>query len=309
MKSNTAISPSRPHVAKITKRLGAKLADIYATPKIYPKLDLSSQNTCNYQKYAQGVHLGKRLFGARFDGLEKLSHLPLIERHSEKLIKQFYQSLSHLAWRWATHGLQKDPRFATLDRLDHAQKTAFATDIANTNRTLASLSGVCGFLGLKGVVLDTAWLLLVSLRTAHQVAMIYDVPLSGEQGAEMAYAVLLASDLDALTQKQVMLTALALGQDVLKHAQDSSLTVEISKIINTNPLIGEHAKTFGEFLTSWHLDERLPNLSKSRLLRVALPVLSSAVAVHYNNQLIDDVIGMAMANFGEKPPQQLTAPA
>ena len=44
------------------------------------------------------------------------------------------------------------------------------------------MGGVTGLAGLPGMLADTIWLLLVSLRTVYQLATVYDKPLTGKQG-------------------------------------------------------------------------------------------------------------------------------
>lgn len=79
-------------------------------------------------------------------------------------------------------------------------------------------------------MLDTAWLLLVSLKSVYQLAMIYDKPLTGKEGTKIAYGILSACDLDKLQQKQVIMTALALGNSVLVNAQSTGLSDELKKL-------------------------------------------------------------------------------
>ena len=174
------------------------------------------------------------------------------------------------------------------------ERHAFAEDVANQNRALATLGGVAGLAGLKGVLADAAWLLMVSLRTVYQVAAIYDQPLTGKEGAKKAYGVLSGANLEKLQEKQVILTALALGSSMLANAQQTGIKAQLDSLSARYRESQPYAKQFLDLDKFVNLDNLNPNW-----LHKILPISAVAVGAHYNNELIDEVIGTAMATFSD----------
>lgn len=277
-------------------QVGDILANFYAKSKSYQGVDLS-QNDFEADIFRrQTGTLGKSLF-ANVLGGKAVSAYQLASKFDQKdrlsaLSDHLYANIARLAERWAVKSLSKDTRFGELSTLSPADKHALAHDIASQNRLLASMGGVAGFLGLKGVVLDTAWLLLISLKSVYQLSLIYDKPLSDKDGIRLAYGILSSCDLEKLQEKQVIMTALAVGDTLLKNAENTSLTDELKKLAKQYPAsYSQKIDSLGEFVD---LDK-----FNQRWLRRLLPVVSGAVAVHYNNVLLEEVLGVAQATFDD----------
>lgn len=273
---------------------GAFLAQRYAKNDAYEGIDLSQEEVDTEAFRRQSGQIGQQLFGAKGVNAHKLAQKFVSEDKLEGFAQGFYVKLADWANTWAQQGLAKDERFENLPTLSEDEREAFAQDIKNQNRSLATLGGICGFMGLKGVVIDTAWLLMVSLRSVYQLSLIYDKPLTGEQGAKLAYGILSSCNLDKLQEKQVIMTALALGDTVLKNAQTTSLGDELKKV-GEKYQNRSYARQLDELTNHINLDKFNP-----KWLHYVLPIGSTAVSVHYNNELIEEVLGVAQATFFEQ---------
>lgn len=274
--------------------LGAYLGSIYNNKDnkdSYQKADLSQETFEADIFHKQGSKIAEQLFGTKAMGATELAKKVLPEDKFVGISEFVYTKIANWANAWANKELQNDSRFANIHTLSDSEREAFADDIANQNRALATLGGVTGFFGLKGVVLDTAWLLLISLKSVYELAIIYNKPLTGQDGIKLAYGILSACDLDKAQEKQVVMTALALGNTVLVNAQSTSISDELKKI-GTKYQNRSYAKGFDEISKLVNLDRFNPTW-----LHWLLPVTSTAVATHYNNELIGEVLGVARATF------------
>ena len=275
-------------LTKLGKRLRGKDAPIYTA------VDLSQKVALHEHTFYHHVLFDHQLFGTKLTKAQGLSHKLIPKQKTQGAVDYLYLKLAHWAKSWALSALAKDPRFDTVNTLSALDKTQFASDIADQTRALATLGGAWGAWGLKGVVLDTAWLLLVSLRGVYQLAYVYGVPLTGKDGVAIAYQIVGAMDLQKLQQKQLLLIALAVSNVVLKNAQNTSLPYELGHIHHYG-LLGNYAKQFDElsrFVDLDKLDNYLPSW-----LRFVLPALGASLGGVYNKQLIDDVLGVAVATF------------
>lgn len=289
--------PSRPNKITLLGRIGERLGAIYTSKKPCQPLDLTCIDKPSLHQY--NTSFAKELLGKRLGGvygmLQKVLPADTMVRFSEEI----YGKTATLAQQWALFSLQKDARFANLGRLTDQQRADFADDIINKNRTLLSLGGTVGIFGLKGVVLDTAWLLIMSLRTVYELALIYEVDVAGEQGVRIGYGMLAMTDENLIAQKQLLLTSLALGQTVLAHAQTTGLAHELLALSN-NPLTQQYTKYLDEALD--YFDWELADLDKFNpyWLRHLCSLGFAGISIHYNNQLFEDVVGVAKATFGRK---------
>ncbi len=274
-------------------RLGALLQNKNPTNH-YAAVDLSQKVAPHsHAFYRQGLIDGQ-LFGTKLGKVKTLSSKLVPQSKAQEAIDYLYLKLAQWAKSWALSALSQDARYARLATLSASEKAQWIDDIANQNRALATLGGAWGALGLKGVVLDTAWLLLVGLRGVYQLAYAYGVPLTGKDGVAIAYQIVGAMDTQKLQQKQLLLTAIALSSVVFKNAQSTSLPYELGHIHHYG-LLGNYAKQFDELSRLVDLDKLdgyLPDW-----LHFVLPVLGVGVGSVYNKQLIDDVLGVAMATF------------
>lgn len=266
--------------------------------KSYQSVDLDVEATTKHPFYIQGSTLGgsfvKSILGKKVTAVHGLAGRFISDDKLNAVSESIYHKIAELACAWAVKSVPTDPKMLT-----PAQKDELAQSLADQNRALATAGGVTGFFGLKGVVMDTAWLLLVALRTVYQLSVVYDAPLTGKDGIKMAYGVLSGANLDKLQEKQVILTALALAGGVLAHADEGSLKEELVKLSSSNTTI----KDFDELLKFTHLDKLadkygidIDNINTSWLRHLA-SISAVGVGAYYNRELIDEVIGTAMTTF------------
>ena len=182
--------------------------------------------------------------------------------------------------------------------MDDEQRYALATDIANQNRALATLGGLTGLAGLPGLLADTLWLLLVSLRTVYQLAAVYNQPLTGTQGIKMAYELLSNADLSKMQEKQALLAGLGMSKRLLDNAQSQGLHNELKNLGLKNKNVNYYAEQVDNVANQIGFD--LDNIDLTWIRRL-LPVTAVAVNIRYNSQLIDEVIGVAQATFAPEP--------
>lgn len=240
-----------------------------------------------------------RLLGAKGVRLQRMVGHFIPEEKITQLQEMLYERLARWAEAWAKFELAQDERFTRLKKLSDEEKSALIEAICDQNRALAALGGVSGFLGLKGVVVDTAWLLLVSLKSIYQLALVYQVPLTDKAGIRLAYGILGGAKLDKLQEKQVLMTALALGDQVLKNAHQTSI-VEALKNLGDAYQNTSYEKSLDELTKYVNLDRFNP-----KWLHWLLPVGSSAVSSYYNVGLIETVFAVAQATFLANQPKLL----
>lgn len=274
--------------------IGAYFASIYSTKENYEAVDLEQGEFDETLLRQQGQQIGQQLLGSKGVKAKNLASKVVPDDKMNALSQAVYGKLADWANTWAKSDLAKDERFDNIRSLDDNECEAFAEDIANRNRALVTIGGVSGLFGLKGVVADTAWLLMVSLKSIYQLSMVYDKPLTGKEGAKLAYGILSACNLDKLQEKQVIMTALALGDRVLKEAQNTSLSEELKKV-GRKYQDRSYSKSLDELSKFVNLDRFNP-----KWLHYVMPVGSVAVSAHYNNELIEEVIGIAKATFANK---------
>ncbi|MDO4451103.1 MAG: hypothetical protein Q4B79_09135 [Moraxella sp.] len=287
-----------PRVHDLLTKIGTYLES--GQDKHYDGVNLTQTSSMGHVR-VQGLDLGgqflEAMFGKKTHAIRTLADKYLHDETLPAIADGIYQKIAQLAQAWAVSSLPDNPK--SLSVLEREQ---LATTIARQNRALATLGGTLGGLGLKGVVMDTAWLLVVSLRTVYQLSFVYDVPLTGRQGVSMAYDVLLGANLTKTQEKQVLLTALALSNTLLKNARQGNLNDELFKLSSTNVAFND----FKKFLKLLHLDEMLTRhhldigSRKLRWLQAGTSLGAVFVGVHYNRGLIDEVIGTAMATFKPK---------
>lgn len=194
--------------------------------------------------------------------------------------------------------MPSEHRFADVSNLDDEERYALATDIANQNRALATLGGITGLAGLPGLLADTLWLLLVSLRTVYQLAAVYDRPLTGKQGVKMAYELLASADLSKMQEKQALLAGIGVGKGLLDNAQSRGLHSELKNLGLKNQNVNFYAEQVDKVAGQVGVDLDQINLAWIRKL---LPITAVGVGMHYNSHLIDEVIGVAQATFAPEP--------
>lgn len=283
--------------AKLGK-VGAYLSGMYGISqnqnKQYQGVDLHRESFDKDAFHAQSSFFAGQVFGAKAVAAKNVAAKVVPQSKFEAISESLYNKVAEWSNAWAIKDLKNDPRFDLINTMNAQERHAFAEDVANQNRALATLGGVAGLAGLKGVLADAAWLLMVSLRTVYQVAAIYDQPLTGKEGAKKAYGVLSGANLEKLQEKQVILTALALGSSMLANAQQTGIKAQLDSLSARYRESQPYAKQFLDLDKFVNLDNLNPNW-----LHKILPISAVAVGAHYNNELIDEVIGTAMATFSD----------
>lgn len=279
-------------------KVGAYLSGMYGISqnknKHYQGVDLHRESFDKDAFHAQSSFFAGQIFGAKAVAAKNVAAKVVPQSKFEAISESLYNKVAEWSNAWAIKDLKNDPRFDLINTMNTQERHAFAEDVANQNRALATLGGVAGLAGLKGVLADAAWLLMVSLRTVYQVAAIYDQPLTGKEGTKKAYGVLSGANLEKLQEKQVILTALALGSSMLANAQQTGIKAQLDSLSARYRESQPYAKQFLDLDKFVNLDNLNPNW-----LHKILPISAVAVGAHYNNELIDEVIGTAMATFSD----------
>ena len=282
-------------ISGLLTKAGAYLGRNYQD-KNYQGVDLHDSTTTKHPFYIQSSTLGgsfvKSIFGKKVTVAHHLADKFISDDKLNAISQSVYEKIAELARAWALRTLPVDPK-----TLSSTQKDELAQSLANQNRALATAGGVTGFFGLTGVVMDTAWLLLVALRTVYQLSAVYGVPLTKKEG--MAYSVRSGADLDKMQEKQIILTALALAKKTLVYAGENGLKEELIKLSSSNINIDD----FDGLLKFTHLDKLVEkygidiNGLNTHWSHRLVAVSAVGVAAHYNHRLIDEIIGTAMATF------------
>lgn len=279
-------------------KVGAYLSGMYGISqnknKHYQGVDLHRESFDKDAFHAQSSFFAGQIFGAKAVAAKNVAAKVVPQSKFEAIGESLYNKVAEWSNAWAIKDLKNDPRFDLINTMNTQERHAFAEDVANQNRALATLGGVAGLAGLKGMLADAAWLLMVSLRTVYQVAAIYDQPLTGKEGTKKAYGVLSGANLEKLQEKQVILTALALGSSMLANAQQTGIKAQLDSLSARYRESQPYAKQFLDLDKFVNLDNLNPNW-----LHKILPISAVAVGAHYNNELIDEVIGTAMATFSD----------
>lgn len=293
------------HVARDNlERLGSLLDSLNAKSgkaSQFKAVDLSNYETGNASNLLsqQTIKTSQQLLGSRYAKYGKYAKKVVPDSIFQKATDSVFSQVAKLAASWSEIDLPSEHRFEGIQGLDDQQRNALARDIANQNRALATIGGgVSGLAGLPGILADTLWLLLVSLRTVYQLATVYDKPLTGKQGVKMAYAVLSHADLSKMQEKQTILAGLGVAQGLLENANNSGLRDELKNMGIGSGNIKFYAEQIDKIADQLNID--IDGINLSWLTRF-LPLTSVIVAARYNSHLIDQVIGVANATFGPEP--------
>ena len=267
----------------------------------FKAVDLSEykDNSVNNLLSQQTLKTSQQLLGSRFTTYSKYAKKVVPDSIFQKASDGVFSQVAKLAATWSEVDLPREQRFEGVQGLTDQERNALARDIANQNRALATIGGVTGLAGLPGMLADTLWLLLVSLRTVYQLATVYDKPLTGKQGVKMAYAVLGSADLSKMQEKQTILAALGVTKGLIANSDNNGLRSELTKGLGVvNPNVQFYAQQVDKLAEQFNFD--MDNINLSWIGRF-LPLVSVATTVHYNSHLIDQVIGVAKATFGPEP--------
>lgn len=216
----------------------------------------------------------------------------------EKATDTAFNSIGKLAQQWAEFDLKRDQRFANRT-LDDNERHALAQSIADQNRALATFGGVSNFAGLMGILVDTLWLLTVSLRSIFQIAQIYDKPLTGQQGIAIAFEILAKTDLNKLQEKQTLLAGLGVFEAVADEGF-SSYRMDNKAADDDNDYSGVQG-IFGKVeVIANTLNINLGGFNFGFLHKI-LPLSAVGIGASYNNVIINEVVTLAMATFALEP--------
>jgi hypothetical protein len=279
------------------ERVGSMIDSMNAKtgkPRQYKAVDLGDEDYQQDLFREQTLKATQQLLGPRFATYGKYAKKVVPNSFFQSTVDSAFAQVAKLASNWSQLDLPNEHRFANIATLDDEERYALATDIANQNRALAAMGGLTGLAGLPGLLADTLWLLLVSLRTVYQIAAIYNKPLTGKQGVKMAYELLSNADLSKMQEKQALLAGLGIGKGLLDNAQSRGLHSELKNLGLKNQNVNYYAEQIDSIASQVGID-----LDKINLLWVRrfIPVTAVAIGVHYNSQLIDEVIGVAQATF------------
>lgn len=267
----------------------------------FKAVDLSEykNSTANNLLSQQTIKTSEQLLGSRFTTYSKYAKKVVPDSLFQKASDSAFSQVAKLAANWSEVDLPGQQRFQGTQALTDQERNALARDIANQNRALATIGGVTGLAGLPGMLADTLWLLLVSLRTVYQLAIVYDKPLTGKQGIKMAYAVIGSADLSKMQEKQTILATLGVAKGLVNNADNSGLRSELTKGLGiANPNVQFYAQQVDKLAEQFNFDLDGINLG---WMSKFIPLVSVATTVHYNSHLIDQVIGVAKATFGPEP--------
>ena len=205
MAKQTSLSKGISTVGSFTRnnleRVGAIIDTMNAKtskPRQYKAVDLGDEDYQQDLFREQTLKATQQLLGTRFATYGKYAKKVVPNSFFQSTVDGAFAQVAKLAAHWSQIDLPNQHRFANIANLDDEERYALATDIANQNRALAAIGGLTGLAGLPGLLADTLWLLLVSLRTVYRLAAVYNKPLTGKQGVKMAYELLANADLSKM---------------------------------------------------------------------------------------------------------------
>ena len=305
MAKRNALSSSISMVGHFTRnnleRMGALLDTVNSKSSKARKYDAVDLGKEAYQRDLfsdQTLKATQQLIGTRFATYGKYAKKVVPNSLFQSVVDNAFVQVAKLAANWSQLDLPNEHRFADVANFDDEERYALATDIANQNRALATLGGITGLAGLPGLLADTLWLLLVSLRTVYQLAAVYDQPLTGKQGIKMAYELLSSADLSKMQEKQAILAGLGMGKGLLDNAQSNGLHSELKNLGLKNQNVNYYAEQVDSIASQVGID--LDNIDLTWVRRF-LPITAVGIGMRYNSQLIDEVIGVAQATFAPEP--------
>lgn len=301
MAKQTSLSKGISTVGSFTRnnleRVGAMIDTMNAKtskPRQYKAVDLGDEDYQQDLFREQTLKATQQLLGTRFATYGKYAKKVVPNSFFQSTVDGAFAQVAKLAAHWSQIDLPNQHRFANIANLDDEERYALATDIANQNRALAAIGGLTGLAGLPGLLADTLWLLLVSLRTVYQLAAVYNKPLTGKQGVKMAYELLANADLSKMQEKQALLAGIGIGKGLLDNAQSSGLHNELKNLGMKNNNVNFYAQQIDSIASQVGIDLDQINLS---WIRRFLPATAVIIGMSYNSQLIDEVIGVAQATF------------
>ncbi|CAM4072468.1 EcsC family protein [Psychrobacter arenosus] len=300
MAKRSALSQGLGIASKMTRnnleRVGSFIDSVNtksSNPRKFQAVDLSAAAQKQDLLREQTLKASQQLLGKRFATYGKYAKKVVPDSVFKQVTDGAFAQVAKLAANWSDLDLKDG---TDITALNDTERYALATDIANQNRALATLGGITGLAGLPGMLADTLWLLLVSLRTIYQTAAVYDQPLTGKQGAQIAYSLLSNADLSKMQEKQALLAGLGVAKGLISSADNQGLRNELKNVGASNQSVTYYVEQVDKIASQFNFD--IDSLSLGWLTKV-LPVTSVAIGMHYNSHLIEEVIGVAQATFSQ----------
>lgn len=300
MAKRSALSQGLGIASKMTRnnleRVGSFIDSVNtksSNPRKFQAVDLSAAAQKQDLLREQTLKASQQLLGKRFATYGKYAKKVVPDSVFKQVTDGAFAQVAKLAANWSDLDLKDG---TDITALNDTERYALATNIANQNRALATLGGITGLAGLPGMLADTLWLLLVSLRTIYQTAAVYDQPLTGKQGAQIAYSLLSNADLSKMQEKQALLAGLGVAKGLISSADNQGLRNELKNVGASNQSVTYYVEQVDKIASQFNFD--IDSLSLGWLTKV-LPVTSVAIGMHYNSHLIEEVIGVAQATFSQ----------
>lgn len=299
--SKTTTSFTRNSLEKVGKKLGSLTKQTTLNQKDLENIDieqLSSDIKVNKNAFHEQIpKLSSRLLGKTMIGrYGKMAGKFVPKIALEKVTDTSFVKLANLAQKWATHDLNNDPRFSK--DLTDSERHALAEAIGNQNRTLATLGGVTNLAGLPGILADTLWLFMVSLRSIFQTAQIYNKPLTGKKGIAVAFEILGKTNLSKLQEKQTLLAGLGMFEAIADQTTDSDKADEVDNDHDNDNSAQNIIDKIEEIASQLNMNLQFFNFG---FIQKLLPVTAIGISGSYNNVIIDEVVQLSQAIFAPTP--------
>ena len=331
-KKNKLNIPNANFPRQAIEKLGKKLAKFtqknhnfqsFAQSQSYQGIDLSQFNLVFNQDFSANKNtfhehipkLSKRLLGGtKFNDLGMLASKVVSPSTLDKISDTAFLQIGKLAQSWADIDLRHDSRFKGNATFDITERHALAQAIADQNRALVVVGSVSNLAGLVGILGDTVWLLTVALRSIFQIASIYNKPLTGKAGIQIAYEILAKADLSKLQEKQTLLAGIGVVEAIANnHVENDNdhqpKTGDYKKFTKfADDTASEQTSMLANIMgylqqvesLATRLNINLHSLSLGKFNKV-LPIAAVGIGASYNNVIIDEILSMAMAIFAPAP--------
>lgn len=291
--TQTFIGTTRTGLSALGERL-AQFTNSQDLPKdLLQDLDLTTLRD-DIRAHKNAFHdqipaLSARLIGKTPMGrYQRYANRFLPESMFEQASDGVFMRIGKLAQSWAGADLRRDERFGK--PLSAPERHAFAEDLANQNRALATLGSVSNLAGLLGILGDTFWLLAVCLRHIFQMSYVYDRPLTGRTGVVLAYEILSKVNLKKLQEKQTLLAGLGLFEAMTDDSFKENLELlEESTLTQLFSAFDDIAQNVNINLERFNVN----------ILHKLLPLTAVGISTAYNNQIIHEVIAVTQTVFGD----------
>lgn len=232
----------------------------FSQSQAYQSIDLTQFNASlnqDFNTHKNAFHdqipqLSKQLFGnTSFGEWGTLVDKIVPPETLKKISNKGFLQIGKLAQSWAEADLGRDKRFLGQLSLDINERHALAQAIAHQNRALVAVGSVSNLAGLVGILGDTVWLLILALRSIFQIASIYDKPLTGTAGIQIAYQILAKAELSKLQEKQTLLAGIGMVEAIV----DKNSLEQNSNKLNPQPMPTKNSQSHEREVPLFRLSE------------------------------------------------------